>query len=635
MEQARMFLAIALSLLVFVVWNYFFVEKPDLQEPVQEKPITQQAAEDPVEKPTYQEQIYQPSPVIEPVTPVQQNEQENVRLISVNGPLYSVKISEKRAAFQSFVLKDYTEVSGGSDLKELISENSGLEFEEFEGNDIQEAIMKASRILNLSPATLKYMEIPNNSSGSGGVFNSIFGQGDVKKVRIRVAIPESIKNQTGTVRIGFSKNSLPGLTNAIFKADYSSDDLSLDQNPQQITFTWMSPQGVVVEKVFTFYPDSYLIDLAVKIKNGSEMVLTDDLVLSLISKAPEEIARYGFEGPCTLIDARLEKVKFDDIEEKSNLKGNLRWIAVQDRYFLKSIIPKVTSEANFHLRLRNFLKLQNDRHLPIKTLEAKYSVPINGIQPNVETNYEFALYMGPKNVKLLKSFGFDLDKAINFGFFDFIAKPCLWLMNFLYTYIPNYGVAIIILTILIKILFWPLGNKSYKSMNEMKKLQPLMAEIREKYKDDKKRMNEEVMNLYKTYKINPVGGCLPMVAQIPVFFALYQMLYSAIELRHAPFFGWINDLSAPDRLFDFGIAIPFMQPPYGIPVLTIVMGATMLIQQKLTPPAGDPAQAKMMMFMPIIFTVIFINFSSGLVLYWLINNVLGIAQQYYVTKVKD
>ena len=145
-------------------------------------------------------------------------------------------------------------------------------------------------------------------------------------------------------------------------------------------------------------------------------------------------------------------------------------------------------------------------------------------------------------------------------------------------------------------------------------------------------MNEEIMGLYKTYKINPMGGCLPMIAQIPVFFALYRMLYEAIELRHAPFFGWITDLSAPDRLFHFSFSIPFMQPPYGIPVLTLVMGGTMLLQQKMTPSPGDPAQAKMMMLMPVVFTFIFINFSSGLVLYWLVNNVLSISQQYYITK---
>ena len=169
-------------------------------------------------------------------------------------------------------------------------------------------------------------------------------------------------------------------------------------------------------------------------------------------------------------------------------------------------------------------------------------------------------------------------------------------------------------------------------MSDMKKLAPLIKEIKEKYKDDRKRVNEETMALYRTYKINPLGGCLPMLVQIPVFFALYRMLYEAIELRHAPFFLWINDLSAPDRLFRFDFTIPFMDPPYGIPVLTLVMGATMFLQQKMSPPMGDPTQAKMMMLMPVIFTFIFINFSSGLVLYWLVNNIVSISQQYYITK---
>ena len=240
--------------------------------------------------------------------------------------------------------------------------------------------------------------------------------------------------------------------------------------------------------------------------------------------------------------------------------------------------------------------------------------------------------MGPKSMNLLNSLGHDLGKALNFGFFNVIAKPCLWFMNKIHSVIPNYGIAIILLTVFTKVLLWPLGSKSYKSMSEMKRLQPLMTEIREKHKNDKQKMNQELMALYKTYKVNPMGGCLPMVLQIPVFFALYRMLYQAIELRHAPFFLWINDLSAPDRLFNFGFSIPFMEPPYGIPVLTIIMGATMLLQQKMSPPPGDPTQAKMMMLMPVVFTFIFINFSSGLVLYWLVNNILSISQQYYVQK---
>jgi YidC/Oxa1 family membrane protein insertase len=255
-------------------------------------------------------------------------------------------------------------------------------------------------------------------------------------------------------------------------------------------------------------------------------------------------------------------------------------------------------------------------------------IPVGGFYEQ-----RFQLFMGPKNWSLLRKYGNGLDRAINFGWVDILAKPCLWFMNFIYRFIPNYGIAIIILTIVTRLMFWPLAQKSYKSMSEMRKLAPLMKEIREKYKDDKARVNQETMALYKTYKINPVSGCLPMVVQLPVFFALYRMLYQAIELRHAPFFGWIQDLSAPDRLFNFDFKIPLMEPPYGIPVMTIIMGATMLLQQKMTPtPGGDPTQAKMMMIMPVVFMVIFINFSSGLVLYWLIGNLVAISQQYFTQK---
>jgi YidC/Oxa1 family membrane protein insertase len=289
---------------------------------------------------------------------------------------------------------------------------------------------------------------------------------------------------------------------------------------------------------------------------------------------------------------------------------------------MMSVIPdQVEAEASMRL----FLKEDN-------LLEAQYLNPAGDIRPGTQHTYQYSLFFGPKSMKILKKAGHDLGKALNFGWFTVLAKPCVWLMNRLYSVIPNYGIAIIILTLLIKIVLWPLGSKSYKSMSEMKKIQPLMKEIREKYKNDKKKMNEEVMGLYRTYKINPLGGCLPMVVQLPVFFALYRMLYQSIELRHAPFFLWIDDLSAPDRLFNFSFSIPFMEPPYGIPVLTIIMGATMLLQQKMSPPMGDPTQAKMMMFMPLIFTFIFINFSSGLVLYWLVNNILSISQQYYIQK---
>ncbi len=240
--------------------------------------------------------------------------------------------------------------------------------------------------------------------------------------------------------------------------------------------------------------------------------------------------------------------------------------------------------------------------------------------------------MGPKSQKVLGQYDNSLKNAINFGFFNIIAKPLLITMNIIYGVIPNYGIAIILLTILIKLIFWPLGTKSYKSMNKMKKVQPLMMEIREKFKGDKTKMNQETMALYKTYKVNPASGCLPLLVQMPIFFALYRMLYQAIELRHAPFVGWISDLSAPDRLFEFNFAIPMMQAPHGIPMLTLLMGASFLLQQKMTPTAGDPMQAKMMMLMPIFMTVLFINFPAGLVLYMFVNNLISMGQQYYIQK---
>jgi YidC/Oxa1 family membrane protein insertase len=379
---------------------------------------------------------------------------------------------------------------------------------------------------------------------------------------------------------------------------------------------------VVVEKTYSFTADSYVIGLDLTVKNGSERSIQDKLYIALRGKVPKGGRTYGFEGPSTLIDDSLEEVDVDDIEEKNTYSGSLKWVALQDRYFMTSIIPDQAQEASMRLYVK-----EGDM------VEAQYVNPVSDIRPGTQATYQYALFFGPRSTKVLDGVGHDLGKALNFGFFDIIAKPCVWLMNLLYSVIPNYGIAIMVLTLLIKLVLWPLGSKSYKSMSEMKKIQPLMKEIREKYKDDKKKMNEEVMGLYRTYKVNPLGGCLPMVVQLPVFFALYRMLYQAIELRHAPFFLWVDDLSAPDRLFNFAIDhIPFMDPPYGIPVLTIIMGASMILQQKMSPPMGDPTQAKMMMFMPVIFTVIFINFSSGLVLYWLVNNLLSISQQYYIQK---
>lgn len=410
---------------------------------------------------------------------------------------------------------------------------------------------------------------------------------------------------------------------AVFTSDSKPDHLVVHNKPARLSFYCTAPNGLRIEKSYVFSPETYLISVNVLLANNTSFSVKAPLVVSLFVPASAEKRRYSFEGPFLYLNNDLKEIKIKSLRKKSEFEGMVSWVGLEDQYFMTTLIPgKQHESTRVHMAINAG-----------KRLEIDHINQIAPISPKNKGTYSFSLYLGPKKISILKAIGYHLDKAVNFGFFDFIAKPCLWAMNMIYEHlIPNYGIAIILLTIFFKLLFWPLGNKSYKSMAEMKKLQPLMAEIREKYKDDKKRMNEEIMGLYKTYKVNPLSGCLPMLVQIPVFFAFYRMLYAAIELRHAPFFLWINDLSAPDRLFHFKFSIPFMSPPYGIPVLTIIMGITMFLQQKMSPPPGDPSQAKFMMLMPVIFTVIFINFPSGLVLYWLVNNILSISQQYYITR---
>jgi YidC/Oxa1 family membrane protein insertase len=546
MEQLRLLLAIVLSLLVFLVWNYFY---SGTQAP---QPVSQESSAQAEKKAAPKPAVEAPQPVKEPA-PAQP--QVPARMLTVEGPLYTLEINTRGAVIVHFKLKDYREtVDPKSPMMDLISK----------------------------------------------------------------------ENPAGTLQLSMSGGSIPGLSGAVFGTTLSKDHLFITDKDLSLPLLWTSAKGVLVEKRFIFHPHSYLIGLDVSVFNGSAQQISVTPRISLVNDAPLKKARYGFEGPTALINGGLKEISVDSIEKKDVYKGRIGWIALQGQYFMTSIIQKANSDSELQL------DLSSDA---VQRVTANWVQPESLLSPQKRKTLSFDLYFGPKKISILKSLDNGLERAVDFGWFDFIARPCLWIMNQIYRVIPNYGLAIIILTILIKVLLWPLGQKSYKSMEQMKRMQPLMAELREKYKDDKKRINEEMMALYRTYKVNPLGGCLPMLAQIPVFFAFYRMLYEAIELRHAPFFGWINDLSAPDRLFHFNIQhIPFMEPPYGIPVLTIIMGLTMFIQQKMQPPMGDPTQAKMMLMMPIVFTVVFVNFSSGLVLYWLVNNIFSILQQYLIRK---
>ncbi|ROR03551.1 membrane protein insertase YidC [Desulfosoma caldarium] len=381
------------------------------------------------------------------------------------------------------------------------------------------------------------------------------------------------------------------------------------------------PGIVRVQKILRFSADTYAVKVEVSLTNLSEAPLTDQLGISSYAMPFEGLASsYNQSHVTVLKNGSLEHFNQKALKKDTPiLKPPVHWVGFDNNYFLQAVVPA----ADQHFQVAARLLDAGSGLVQLVYLTDPFTV-----DPGATLTVSNTYYWGPKEQDALKRGDVRLERALDFGWFSFLAKPLLMFLRWIYNYTHNYGVAIIILTVIIKILFWPLTHKSFKSMQVMKKIQPKMAQIREKYKDDREKLNQELMMLYRTYKVNPLGGCLPIVLQIPVFFALYRMLYGAIELRHQPFWLWINDLTAPDRL-SVGFEVPYLG---GLPVLTLLMGASMFIQQKMTPSAGDPRQEKLMLMMPVIFTVFFINFPSGLVLYWFVNNVLSIVQQYWINR---
>jgi YidC/Oxa1 family membrane protein insertase len=409
-----------------------------------------------------------------------------------------------------------------------------------------------------------------------------------------------------------------------FKADRTKVVTGRPDGRATLVMTGQLADGLIVTRSMTFHNDNYLLDLRIEVANHSATALQGSPYLTLSGRpfsAESENSRL-FSGPALLVDGSLEEVNAQKLQKDGprTFQGAITWAAYEDTYFMLAAAPEAEAAATQTVRLSS---------ADGETVKNIMSGPAEVIAPGASREYRYALYIGPKKMAGLKKVGHDFQRAINFGWFGFVAKPVLMLLNLVYKLIHNYGIAIILVTVLIKLLFWPITQKGMKSMKNMQNLQPKLTKLREKYKDDKERMAQEQMKLYQTHKINPLGGCLPMVLQIPVFFALYQVLMQAIELRHAPFMLWMTDLSAPERL-----AIGF-QLPYtgGLPLLTLLMGGTMYLQQKMTPAtAANPEMARMMMLMPVIFTFLFINFASGLVLYFFVNNILQMAQQHFINK---
>ena len=405
--------------------------------------------------------------------------------------------------------------------------------------------------------------------------------------------------------------SAPEITaDSVYDADVTNLDVKNSKEKQRLVFSRIF-NGIKVEKIFTFNHDNYSIALEVKVSNLTNSPLTQTPHLNWYEYAdPKQgVDRYSKEGPVAYVSKSIKRKKVSDISADESLGPDVSWGGFENKYFMAVIIPQDPSLTSINMS---------------KDSNNMVSVAIKGtksiIPPNQSDSLNYALFIGPKDYSLLKKQGILLEEAIEFDSFipglKWLSIGLLIFIKFLYQYVGNYGVAIIILTILIKLIFWPLGNISYKSMKEMQKLQPKLTELKEKYKNDQAKIGQETMALYKAHKVNPLSGCLPMLIQIPVFIGLYNTLLYAIELRHSPFFWWIQDLSAKD--------------PYYI--TPIIMGATQFIQQKMTPTTGDPNMAKMMLIMPVVFTFIFLNFPSGLVIYWLLNNILSIGQQIYINK---
>jgi YidC/Oxa1 family membrane protein insertase len=408
-----------------------------------------------------------------------------------------------------------------------------------------------------------------------------------------------LKSEDGlALCIGDEKGFYPDQMNFLISGGASNSgniSLSKDTPSASIIFEYSSPGGVSnssrvsIKRTYTFRYDEYLIDIKDEVSGLSEYWVTLGGDFGIF-----EADNAFHTGPVLLKDLDRIEFKAKDLKEPQIIEGKIRWIALEDKYFFSGLVPSYEQT-----RVKVWMAQR-----PMIALLARG--PVN----------EFKLYAGPKEHERLKSLGLGLEHIIDFGFFSIVARPLFWILKFLYKITGNYGWAIVLLSILIRIPFTPLIAKGQKSMKKLQELQPRLEEIRRKYKNDPKRLQMETMELYKRYKVNPFGGCLPILIQLPVFFALYKVLAIAIELRGAPFMLWIKDLSQKD-------------PYYVLPVL---MGATMIIQQVITPTGGDPRQKRLMLFMSGFFTLLFLSFPSGLVLYWLTTNILGIIHQLYLNK---
>lgn len=422
-------------------------------------------------------------------------------------------------------------------------------------------------------------------------------------------------------RVYFAQSGLLGANTpdgsskkAHFVAEKQSYTFTNDQNKIDVKLQWVNEEGIKFQKIFQFQRNSYDIHLNYSVINNSNQEFNTRLYTQLMRDTlaagggDSGVGMRSFLGAAySTEETRYEKVKFDDLkEDKINLTTNDGWVAILQHYFVSAWIP------------------ENKKGNQLYSLTPGNNVVIGLVQPTVtvapgeEKEFQAQLYVGPKNQKVLRGIAKGLDLTIDYGFLWWIGQPIFAIMKFLHSIVGNWGVAIILVTLVVKLFLFPLSNAQYRSFGKMRKLQPKMQALKERYGDDRQKMGQETMKLYKKEGVNPLGGCLPVLIQMPVFFALYWVLFESVEIRQAPFIFWIQDLSLKDPYF----------------VLPLLMGLSMWITQKMQPAAAnmDPMQQKIMQFMPVVMTFFFLFFPAGLVLYWVVNNVLTIIQQTYVNK---
>ena len=413
--------------------------------------------------------------------------------------------------------------------------------------------------------------------------------------------------QSGLVgRDGIDKNN-----GALYSTENTEYTLNEGEDTLEVVLTHQSEKAYV-EKIFTFTRGEYLMDVRYKVRNISQEPWQGAFYAQLKrdgSDDPSQSSSMGMQAylgaALTTSEERYQKVSFDDLEEgkfKSVEEGG--WAAILQHYFVSAWIPAQDQQHTY-----------NGRYVKGNYIFGFYDNSVS-VAPGETATMGAQLYTGPKIQDRLEEIAPNLNLVIDYGILWWVAQPLFWLLDNIHDFVGNWGVAIILLTVLIKLVFFKLSAMSYRSMANMRKVAPKMAEIKERYGDNREKLGQEMMKLYKTEKINPLSGCLPILVQMPVFIALYWVLMESVELRQAPFFLWIEDLSIKDPLF----------------ILPLLMGASMFIQFKLNPTPPDPMQARVMQLMPVIFTVFFLWFPAGLVLYWVVNNVLSIAQQYVITK---